>query len=126
MDRTRQYLIPLSFAEITVEKRDVGKDIHLLLYGGTPHLGCTVLAQPTPREKGIWATASVINCPGHRDDFLCRMAAETFCRKERKTVVCSGGFHIDHLTIEQLQELQEKAAAFFAALEQDTENIQEE
>ncbi len=72
---------------LTVEVQKIGKDIHLLLYGGEkPHLGCTVLALPrqslnTGNPHGS-STASVLNVTGHKDETLCRsFGRNRRCRK---------------------------------------------
>lgn len=100
----------LSFGEITADVNQVGEDLHILLYGGEkPHLGCTVLSIPRPSLEDpevCSATSSVINVTGHKDEIICRYLAEKLCSSTGKVTVCSGGFHIDHITKEQLKEVQ--------------------
>lgn len=102
-------VIALSFGELTVEACKVGDDIAVLLYGGgRPHIGCTVLAVPRPSLKGdgaVSCTSSVINLTGHKDELMCREIAERLCRKYDRVCVCSGGFHKDDISEEEIKEL---------------------
>ncbi|MFR3321812.1 MAG: hypothetical protein ACLTSZ_12630 [Lachnospiraceae bacterium] len=52
------------------------------------------------------ATASVINVTGHKDEALCRYLAEKVAAAADAVTVCTGGFHIDAMTPEQIQEVQ--------------------
>lgn len=99
----------LSFSTLTIEIKLIGNDILILLSGGDkPHIGCAVLAIPRPslRDKTkISCTSSVLNVTGHKDEKICRYVAETFCKKYNSVTVCTGGFHVDNLTDEQIQEV---------------------
>lgn len=99
----------LSFSKLIIKFTKVGKDIHIILEGGDkPHIGCTVLAisRPSLKEDGsMSSTASVINVTGHKDEFLCRYIAEEFAAKKNTVVVCTGGFHVDHITKDQIEEV---------------------
>ncbi len=99
----------LSFAELTVEVERVGEDIFILIHGGDrPHLGSVVLAIPRASladEKISSCTSSVLNVTGHKDEFICRAVAESFCKKFRAVTVCTGGFHVDNLSAAQIQEV---------------------
>lgn len=99
----------LSFSKLIIKFTKIGKDIQIILEGGEkPHIGCTVLAIPRPslKEDGsMSSTASVINITGHKDEFLCRYIAEKFAAKNNAVVVCTGGFHVDHITKEQIEEV---------------------
>ena len=104
-----RYDIPLSFGEAHLIVNRIGEDLNLLFAGGErPHIGCTVLALPRPSLTGdgsTSATASVINVTGHKDEAVCRYLAEEVCRKTGRTVVCTGGFHMDGITPEQIREV---------------------
>ncbi len=108
-------IIPLSFAEITIIKTNLGKDIHLLLSGGSrEHIGSAVLTVPRPSLTGdgsMSCTSSVLNVTGHCDDVICRMLSEKACRRYGVTTVCTGGFHVDNLQKEQLQEIMQAVRA---------------
>lgn len=99
----------LSFSELTVEITQLGDDYMLVLAGGEkPHIGCTVLAVPRPSLTGSGersATASVINVTGHKDETICRFLAETVAIKKGAVTVCTGGFHMDHIRKEQIDEV---------------------
>lgn len=98
----------LSFARISVQIRPVGADYLMLVEGGKPHIGCTVLAIPRPSLTGdgsVSVTSSVLNVTGHKDEEICRYLAERLCAARQRTVVCTGGFHVDQITREQLAEV---------------------
>lgn len=99
----------LSFTKITIKFTKIGNDYHITLAGGDrPHIGCTVLALPRPslKEDGTRSsTASVINVTGHKDEYLCRYLAEKVSAAKNATVVCTGGFHVDNITEEQIEEV---------------------
>ena len=101
----------LSFAELAIKFTKIGKDYHVLLTGGDiPHIGCTVLALPRPSLTGdgsVSSTASVLNVTGHKDEALCRQLAERLAAAGNTTVVCSGGFHVDGITGQQIKEVQQ-------------------
>lgn len=88
----------------------IGEDILLYVKGGeTPHIGCTVMAVPRPSLSGngqTSATSSVLNLTGHKDESLCRTLAEMVCCASGKTVVCTGGFHMDQITLQQIHEVE--------------------
>ena len=72
----------------------LGEDILACIQGGDkPHIGCTVQAVPRP------------NLTGHKDEVLCRRLAEKLCRETGRVVVCTGGFHIDNMKPEQIDEV---------------------
>lgn len=99
----------LSFATIKLCAVRIGNDIAVWIGGGEkPHIGCTVLAVPRASmlENGmISATSSVLNVTGHKDDVICRKAAEAFCVKYRTVTACTGGFHVDHMTADRIMEV---------------------
>lgn len=99
----------LGFSSLTVDAVRLGEDILVSVRGGDrPHIGCAVLAVPRPSltgDGGMSCTSSVLNVTGHRDDEICRYLAEKVCRKYGVTVVCTGGFHCDHMTAEQIRKV---------------------
>lgn len=113
--------ISLSFGTACICSGRLGDDISLLFWGGDrPHIGCTVMAVPRPsltEDGSISVTSSVLNLTGHKDEHVCRLLAEEVCRQTGKTVVCTGGFHVDNITKTQIDELllrvREKAAGGF-------------
>ncbi|MGN1022604.1 MAG: hypothetical protein ACI4OJ_03830 [Lachnospiraceae bacterium] len=103
----------LSFAELVLESEWIGKDLLITVQGGEkPHIGCCVLAEPRPSLRGdgaVSSTSSVLNVTGHKDEALCRYFAEKAAAAHGCTVVCTGGFHVDGITKEQIAELLEAA-----------------
>ena len=75
----------LSFAEVEFEIQPVGEDILIVIRGGDkPHIGSCVLSVPRPSladNKKISCTSSVLNVTGHKDENICRLVAESFCKK---------------------------------------------
>lgn len=102
----------LSFSTLHLDIFPVGEDLSVLLYGGDkPHIGCTVLAVPRLSLSGdgsVSCTSSVINLTGHKDEQICRYTAETLCKNYQAAVSCTGGFHVDGITSDQIRELMEK------------------
>lgn len=47
--------------------------------------------------------------PGHKDEALCRIFAEKFCRHFDCAVVCTGGFHVENISSGQLEAVLEGA-----------------
>ena len=88
----------------------VGEDVLVCLQGGErPHLGCVVQTEPRESLTGdgrVSATSSVLNYPGHKDEVVCRYVAEKISLELKRRVVCTGGFHKDGITIEEIREVQ--------------------
>lgn len=107
----KEYVKKLSFSSLKLQAAYVGDDCFLILQGGErPHIGCTVLAVPRDslKEDGTRSsTASVINVTGHKDEELCRYAAERVAAGKNAVTVCSGGFHMDQISQDQIRELRQ-------------------
>ena len=101
----------LSYTKLIVKIFRIGDDIHITLQGGEkPHIGCVVLAVPRPSMEGNGTrsrSAPVPNVTGHKDEILCRWLAEQMAARENAVTVCCGGFHMDHITKEQIREVKE-------------------
>lgn len=106
---TEVYVEQLSFSEIRVLVTRLGTDYNIVVQGGgKPHVGSVVLAVPRPSlrcDGSISVTSSVLNVTGHKDEAVCRYLAEQTAKKKNTVVVCAGGFHIDGITEEQIQEV---------------------
>ena len=66
------------------------------------------MAVPRPSLSGNGersVTSSVMNLTGHKDENICRMLAEDVCRTCGKTVVCTGGVHLENITVRQMNRL---------------------
>lgn len=99
----------LSFAELVIQGYRIGEEYCIHVSGGErPHIGCAVLAVPRPSLRDsdvISATSSVLNVAGHQDENICRQLAESVAKNKNAVTVCTGGFHTDDITKEQIQEL---------------------
>ena len=100
----------LSYTTLKVQMLSQGEDYLILLKGGDcPHIGCMALAVPRPSlrsdKKEMSSTASVINVTGHKDEKLCRYLAEKIAAGAQAVTVCTGGFHVDHITESQIEEV---------------------
>ena len=105
----------LPFTTLRLRAERMGEDQCVLLTGGEkPHVGSVVLAVPRPSLTGDGTdscTSSVLNCTGHKDEVLCRMVAEELCTRTGRTVVCTGGVHMDRATGEQISAVVEGTKA---------------
>lgn len=94
-----------SYIEISAGR--IGEDILLCVEGGNkPHIGSVVQAVPRLSLTGDGSqstTASVLNLTGHKDEYICRKLAEKVCTDLGVVTVCTGGFHIDGMTKEQIR-----------------------
>lgn len=110
----------LSFSVLTAETVQLGADWLITLSGGEkPHIGSVVIAIPRPSLTGsgaVSATSSVFNVTGHKDEALCRLLAEQMAKKKNAVTVCTGGFHMDGITREQIDEVMMAAREIGAAL----------
>lgn len=106
----------LSFTKIHVRVTRIGNDYNLMIRGGeSPHIGCTVLSVPRLSLTGdgtMSCTSSVINVTGHKDEVICRRLAEKVASWKRAVAVCSGGVHMEHITPEQIQEIEHSIERF--------------
>lgn len=103
----KKKLIVDSYLEVNIGI--IGEDVLICVEGGDkPHIGCVVQAVPRLSLTGDGsrsATASVLNLTGHKDEYLCRKLAEKICSAFGKTTICTGGFHIDGMSKEQIKEV---------------------
>ncbi len=120
MEEIFKYQKQLSFSEMCVQLTRLGDDYHIAFQGGQkPHIGCTVLAVPRPSLTGddsVSVTSSVLNVTGHKDEQICRYLAEETAKKKQAVTVCTGGFHFDDITAEQIQEVMEAVRELGAML----------
>lgn len=111
MERGKTVQKELSFASLSLCMDKIGDDYCVQIRGGDkPHIGCAVLAVPRPSLKDAAkqsVTSSVINRIGHKDEHICRYAAEKIAREKESVTLCTGGFHVDDITKEQIEEVSE-------------------
>lgn len=95
--------------ELTLSLTLVGEDIAAVIFGGEkPHIGSAAVAVPRPSladPSKTSATSSVINLTGHKDEGLCRLVADELCGRSGRVTVCTGGFHNDNMTPEQIKRV---------------------
>lgn len=101
----------IEIPELTMRAVQTGKDWTVVITGGTaPHVGCAVLAVPRESLRGDGtrsSTASVLNVTGHKDEEICRYAAERLAAASGRTVVCTGGVHLDGITRDEIEAVRE-------------------
>lgn len=101
----------LSFAFLSLSMDKIGNDYCVQIRGGDkPHIGCAVLSVPRPSLKDATkqsVTSSVLNQIGHKDEQICRYVAEKIAREKETVTLCTGGFHVDDITREQIEEVME-------------------
>lgn len=106
-NRHLHYDLKAGALEIDVTR--AGDDAVILVRGGErPHIGCVVLAVPRRSLRGDGSascTSSCLNLTGHKDEEICRILAERACRAWQCVTVCTGGFHKDHISAEEIEEL---------------------
>ena len=105
----------LSFSRLEAGACLIGNDLLVCIKGGDlPHIGTGVLCVPRPSLSGNGAqsaTSSVLNLPGHKDEFICRKVGEMLCSRLNMVVFCTGGFHVDGITKEQIRKVLSAADA---------------
>ena len=96
-------------SDIKVYVLKLGNDYNITISGGdNPHIGTSVLAIPRPSltgDESISATSSVMNMVGHKDEQICRYIAEKVCINKNAVVLCSGGFHVDNISKDGINEV---------------------
>jgi hypothetical protein len=101
---------------LTAWVRAVGDDVVIVISGGDrPHVGCVVLALPSPARgrSGFAATSSILVIPSHKEEPIARPVAEAVCSRLGKVTTVTAGVHedgIDRKGIESYLGLAEKLA----------------
>ncbi len=102
----------------------MGEDYTVTICGGTrPHVGSAVMAQSRPSltGQGVSVTSSVLNRIGHKDETIARLFAEKIAVKQNCTVVCTCGIHLDSVTQEQLDSIQETCRTLLDRILEETD-----
>ncbi len=82
-----------------MEAREWGKDLQVLIGGGTvPHIGAVAVSY---WDEGILRTES-IQLPHHKEGELAKKISERLTSFLKRTVSVSIGIHIDHATQEEI------------------------
>ena len=107
---------PASGRRLAASILTVGDDIVIAVGGGDcPHVGCVVLAVPTPGRgaSGFSPSISVLTIPPHKEEPIARAVAEYVCRRLGRVTVVTAGVHEDDISrdgIETYLRLGEKLA----------------
>ena len=109
--RTRTFQDQDRVYEIQAEVLVSGRDICVVISGGDrPHIGAVALASlaesPNDPQRQS-ATPSVLTVPGHKEYHLALAAAEGLCKTLERTVAVSVGIHIDDITPEMIDKVEE-------------------
>ena len=78
--------------------REVGGDVVVAIGGGEcPHVGCVVLAVPSPKPGRTEPSPSisVLTIPPHKEEPIARPVAENLCRRLGRVTVVTAGVHED-------------------------------
>ena len=91
---------PDSGRRMTAWIRSVGADLVVAVGGGDrPHVGCVVLATPSPGRggSGFSPSISVLTIPPHKEEPIARAVATEVCRRHGRVTVVTAGVHEDGL-----------------------------
>lgn len=80
--------------------------------GRNTEIGLKIRAERTGKDWTViftGGTASVLNVTGHKDEEICRHVAERLSAETGRTVVCTGGVHLDGITPEEIGAVREAA-----------------
>jgi len=80
--------------------REIGDDVVVVVGGGDrPHVGCVVLAVPSPGRgaSGFAPSCSVLTIPPHKEEPIARAVAECVCRRLGRVTVVTAGVHEDDI-----------------------------
>ncbi|WP_172193830.1 hypothetical protein [Saccharibacillus qingshengii] len=88
-------------ADIRVERREMGRDLLLIVTGGDAHIGAVSMAYA--EEGRVRVETSTV--PGHKESVLSEPAALQAARLLACTVTVAMGIHYDGLNREQIEEI---------------------
>ena len=83
---------------LTAWVHELGDDVVVAVGGGDrPHVGCVVLAVPTPGRgpTGYSPSTSVLTIPPHKEEPIARAVAERVCSRLGRVTVVTAGVHED-------------------------------
>ena len=83
---------------LQLEAQLLGNDLCVVLSGGdAPHIGAVTLSIPrqSTHSARTVANTSVLSISGHMDDVLFRELGTGLAEKLNRTVVITGGIHVD-------------------------------
>ncbi|WP_246072995.1 hypothetical protein [Paenibacillus dokdonensis] len=104
-------MVPSTKWDIRIEEVPVGKDILLVITGGSAHIGAVATAYYCDDAKE--ATVQTIDLPGHREHDLAAEMAEKAAEALGITVTVAAGIHYDGINREQISEIVAEANSMF-------------
>ncbi|MCL2141840.1 MAG: hypothetical protein FWH46_03040 [Methanimicrococcus sp.] len=90
---------------LVLESQDVGSDLFVTLTGGQAHIGAAALG--TYDSVSHHTTVSVLCAPGHKEEQIALFGARSFSKALQKTVLFSVGIHLDQITSEEIQSIEQ-------------------
>ncbi len=104
-----KFVIGADKLKIEIQIVILGDDICITFSGGDkPHIGCAVISIPRPSlsdKNETSCTTSVFNIVGHKDDYVACYISERIAKKFNKTIVVTGGIHIENITLEEIEDI---------------------
>lgn len=91
---------------LTAWVHEPGDDVVVAVGGGDrPHVGCVVLAVPTPGRgaTGFSPSVSVLTIPPHKEEPIARAVAELVCSRVGRVTVVTAGVHEDGIDREGIE-----------------------
>ncbi|MDR0267589.1 hypothetical protein [Paenibacillus sp.] len=97
--------------DIRITEVPVGRDILLLLTGGTAHIGAVATAYFCGKAQEV--QVQTIDLPGHREQELAAYMAEKAAEALGCTVTVAAGIHYDGINKAQILDIVAEAKAVF-------------
>ena len=102
----------------------LGSDLCVVVTGGAAHLGSVSIATPRPRLADPAVTSATVSTfcyPGHKDDKIGNLFAETLSARLVKKVTVLCGIHYDNITPQGIAAVGELARDLLQQMLQDPE-----
>ncbi|WP_042276537.1 prenylated flavin chaperone LpdD [Faecalimicrobium dakarense] len=85
----------------------MGNDLNISIYGGdVSHIGAVALGIPRVSledKNKISSSVSLITVTGHKEDVIVQNVAKNVASKINRTVVVCCGIHIENITFDEIQ-----------------------
>ena len=92
--------------KLEVRVQHLGRDLQVILSGGTAHLGAVALSAPDKASE-----TALLVLPGHREDQLARRMARRMADVLKCAVCVSAGIHYDDISREEIASAERMADA---------------